>query len=540
MKRNIILYTFFCVVLLLFYLINQSLPFMVDDWQDFGFIWNENGEIDYNRPMHSYHDILTSQWMLYLHWGGRYLIHTLACLFIHQWGDVAFDLFNTGSFALLIFSLGKLTAPQDILINQLWLGIIGLCMVAILSGSSFPCMYIGAAFSVNYIFAPAICLYWLYLYRYCDIKNKYSKTIFAIFSFVAGWSMELFAVAVGAYAFLYTTLNFKNMQKNKIIHFIFFAAGACLLIFAPGNFERRVHDVSVPTVYWGLLFFWFCNYTLLIFAICITSLHFFSRYNIRNYFKISKTNETLYLLFAWLISIVFVSITKPTYFFDQRMLFGVEYLGVIIILRYILKYYSDIYCLLFKYVVSICVAFFILLVYYQYPIGKEYKTFFAQCLDKEKTNVSFGFKDISVPSFICSYIICHNATIRDNTYSEIFHKEVCVYDDYDKTCFSKFNKVPGDNPFYESNLYLYSKQPLPSEIQVNVLLEEPQHNDLVSLFKRTVTKFYPRKKQKCVVQHLDIHKVNIDGNTFYRTDHNIMKDSYRKVKYISIIDGNTK
>ena len=110
------------VVLLLFavpFLIRNLLLPMVGDDFSYAFIWNGNDlgnlmdGIGPRERIHSFYDILVSQWSHYFTWGGR----TPSMIFIQlfAWlGKIWFDLSNTVVFVLLMLILYWLSVGDTI------------------------------------------------------------------------------------------------------------------------------------------------------------------------------------------------------------------------------------------------------------------------------------------------------------------------------------------------------------------------------------------------------------------------------------------
>lgn len=212
----------------------------------------------------SFHDIIQSQINHYRMWGGRSVVHFIDQAFLlldKSWFNVANSIVFL-LFVLLIYhySLEKKVSNSFLVLEYvlLWVTIPNPIDTIVWQTSS-----------VNYLWGSTFIL--LYLLPYykswerLDVKSKsLSAVLQAIIMFICGvlcgWTIE--AGAVMLLTFIFATLayqikNKKFIQGWEITGFIGSLVGFCILIFAPGNYNRAnvVNQMTPDRSLFGELLF---------------------------------------------------------------------------------------------------------------------------------------------------------------------------------------------------------------------------------------------------------------------------------------------
>ena len=234
------------VVLLLFavpFLIRNLLLPMVGDDFSYAFIWNGDDlgnlmdDIGPRERIHSFYDILVSQWSHYFTWGGR----TPSMIFIQlfAWlGKIWFDLANTIVFTLLMLilywiSVGNTVSPAQHKSVFFWVmagilfGVID--YISTMLWMTGACVYLWAGF-------------WECLFLLPFVTRKHpSVFLMAPLGLLAGWSEEagsLITVMLTAWL-MFVSWRQKQLERWMVVGFCFLLVGCGLLMLCPGSLHRE-------------------------------------------------------------------------------------------------------------------------------------------------------------------------------------------------------------------------------------------------------------------------------------------------------------
>ena len=234
------------VVLLLFvvpFLIRNLLLPMVGDDFSYAFIWNGDDlgnlmdDIGQRERIHSFYDILVSQWSHYFTWGGR----TPSMIFIQlfAWlGKIWFDLANTIVFTLLMLilyciSVGNTISPARHKGVFFWVmagilfGIID--YISTMLWMTGACVYLWSGF-------------WECLFLLPFVTRKHpSVLLMAPLGLLAGWSEEagsLITVMLTAWL-IFVSWRQKQLERWMVVGSCFLLIGCGLLMLCPGSLHRE-------------------------------------------------------------------------------------------------------------------------------------------------------------------------------------------------------------------------------------------------------------------------------------------------------------
>ena len=234
------------VILLLFaipFLIRNLLMPMLGDDYSYAFIWNgeELGnlldDIGPRERIHSFYDIIVSQWSHYFTWGGR----TPSMIFIQlfAWlGKIWFDLANTFVFTVMMLvlywlSMGEMISPARHKGLFLWV-IVGFLFGII-------------DFISTMLWMTGACVYlwsglWECLFLLPFVTRKHPPMLLmAPLGLLAGWSEEagsLVTVIMTAWM-MFVFWKQKRLEKWMIVGFLFLLIGCGLLMLCPGSIQRE-------------------------------------------------------------------------------------------------------------------------------------------------------------------------------------------------------------------------------------------------------------------------------------------------------------
>lgn len=223
---------------------NLLFPMLGDDFS-YAFIWdgehwgNLMDDIGPRERIDSVADILVSQWSHYFTWGGR----TPSMLFIQlfAWlGKVWFDLANTLVFVLLMLvlywlAMGRIVSPGRHKGTFLWV------MVCMLFGVlDYPSTMLWMTGACVYLWTGLWECLFLLMIRTTphNMERSWGACLLAL---LAGWSMETggMATVLLTACFLYMYWRQGLLRRWMVWSFVFLFIGFCLMMFAPGSFQRE-------------------------------------------------------------------------------------------------------------------------------------------------------------------------------------------------------------------------------------------------------------------------------------------------------------
>lgn len=208
-------------------------------WDDLDYIFGVN-----NQYIVSFPDIIRSQVHAYTHWNGRFIVHSLVQLFVTIGGLTSFFICSSMFFVLLLMStrylLGRFGGEE--ISNILFITIAYLSLPQI--GSTF---YGDCAWTCNYMYSAAIYTFFLAIYYHIGTDHIqypiWKNVLLLFFGIICGSWQESFSIGIGAALLLihgYELYQGKGIKKRLSLFLLVlgFGIGACIGIFAPGNFCR--------------------------------------------------------------------------------------------------------------------------------------------------------------------------------------------------------------------------------------------------------------------------------------------------------------
>ena len=176
------------------FLLNVHTPLQMDDY-DYSFSWSTG------KPLAGVADVLASQAAHYRLWGGRSVVHTLAQLFLY-WGKGVFNIANTAAYMLLVLELYTLAKPK---------------------GRRFCWTVLLVIHAALFTLVPFFGTVFLWLDGACNYLNENAAC--------GMLAVALLLLADSAY-------RGKRTPVSAWLCLAVQAAGAAMMILAPGNFAR--------------------------------------------------------------------------------------------------------------------------------------------------------------------------------------------------------------------------------------------------------------------------------------------------------------
>ena len=217
----------------LFFLINEQVPFFSDDI-------NWIGSLETNNFSGFVESIINRQVNVWLTENGRAMNHLLWQITVAN-GDLCYDVFISVVFVFYLWSAINLAA-----IRFVWSSLF------LWSIAAFSTLYLSPASSSNFYWAAGGChylwpamlsiVYLILLKKSCINKFSIIKlTFLSFFSFVAGWTHEIFALPISFALFcmiIYNICKGKHLSKQHFCLIIPFWLGALLIVVSPGTIAR--------------------------------------------------------------------------------------------------------------------------------------------------------------------------------------------------------------------------------------------------------------------------------------------------------------
>lgn len=214
------------------FLLNAHTPLQMDDY-DYAFSWSTG------KPLSGVADVLASQAAHYRLWGGRSVVHTLTQLFLYA-GKGAFNVANTAMYVLLVLELYALVRPKDRRFCWPVLLVIHIALFALVP--FFGTVFLWLDGACNYLWGTALAILPLLLVPRLMEKRHTALSVMAVpICFLSGWTNENAACGVLAAVFCMLADRYRRKEKVPLAAWLCLAAqaaGAAVMILAPGNFAR--------------------------------------------------------------------------------------------------------------------------------------------------------------------------------------------------------------------------------------------------------------------------------------------------------------
>ena len=320
---------------LFFFILNRLYPAYLDDW--FYFFNYSNGE-----PIRSFCDIIEGQYEHYFTWGGRNVVHTIA-QFLLWIGSFWSNVLNTLVYLLFVLLI-YFIANKNNKVNISTFILITILIWFTLPTFSQNILWITG--SANYLWGCLIVMGFIYpfiSYYYTQRKKQgiVRNISFLLIGIVAGWTNENVAAAM-IFLIIGLIILLKVRKIAIPLWMIFGFAGAvigfAIMVLAPGNYERRAHELWVvhhmkeitPSFYFyrfvtvAKLSYAYLLYPVIIYA---ASLVLYWKKGIED-----KKKETLYLSLLFFLSSVIATLAMSgSPIFPERAWFGIIILLIVAI-----------------------------------------------------------------------------------------------------------------------------------------------------------------------------------------------------------------
>lgn len=504
-KNHVVLWI--CAIIL-FYVLNAISPFLRDDFT-YQFLYKSPGyTFDYSHHINTFSDIINSQYLHYLHWGGRAIVHILTQLFCGILGKHLYNVIAALMFGFWMLPFGKLcmpTCPQKVVLPS---AMFFTFLFWLYMGEPLV-FYSGITFSLNYLYTSFLCLWFIYLYlSYNKYKShKLLTFIMPVLAFFSAWGHEAFTIGTGILLFVWSLKNIKTIEKKQIFSLILFGLGSVFLILAPGNFARNANNQSDV---FGVLRQLFVSYK---FGICLLLLFGAYRKNIAELFVLLKQN--IHFVSAWLVSILFVMAIGQT---SVRALVGVDLFGFILFVRLVSKRISNYFCeQLFPILSLSLLGLLVCIIFYQRHASMEYTRLYETCKAAPKGSTQYlTFAYLQTPKWMQDKFVSYRyywcSEFWDKEYAKAYGINLHISEE-EALLFKKAGmKIKGNNPFYQIGDYLYSSTNISSNLRVKIHYSNYKADNMLLLCKKALSYIFPNLRSKTLELTYKVQKVDLNPN----------------------------
>lgn len=218
--------------------LNLLTPMFADDY-NYSFMWDKSKRIE------TIVDILHSQYMHYMEWGGRTVAHSIG-QFLLMSNEYIQAFLNALVFILLIYLIYWHSQGERLNFRSNHFILLLITLFCWTSLPNFGETNIWLIGSVNYLWTTVIILAFLLPYRlklfstFTLKENNFNRFRIFLLGIIAGWTNENTALSVIVLISIFIIYSYKEkcIESWMIFGFIGLIIGYAILIFAPGNIER--------------------------------------------------------------------------------------------------------------------------------------------------------------------------------------------------------------------------------------------------------------------------------------------------------------
>lgn len=313
---NIIFGIFVLCVAAIIYLLTYFTPMASDDW-NYVFIFGTD------QYIHNLWDVIQSQYMHYLEWNGRAIVHTLVQTVDALLGKDVFNVLNTLMFVTFLYAIA-INVTDD---RKQYYKVFSLSFILLfLFYPGFDLGVLWLCGSFNYMWPATALLFFNYVLEKKQFSNRANLPLF-ICGILCGWTNEAFVAGLAGAYFIYYLSHHKSLSRQRCFMLAGFFLGALFLMLAPGSLHRALDRGPRPGLVVMFQAFTSMNNVRITFIMLalIPSLALTRNLKIGQWFKREQV-----LIMAFLISFVFVWLTRH---FSDHSRFGIELYALMLILR---------------------------------------------------------------------------------------------------------------------------------------------------------------------------------------------------------------
>ncbi len=223
----------FGIIAVAFGVLNFLTPEYHDDYI-YKFMF-EGGSVNYDHPIRSLGDIVSSQLDHYHSVNGRSLVHTLVQLFTGLLGKPIFNILNIIMFGIFVWMLKKFLRRPSCDVPAM-----ALTLTLVLLLPRFKDTFLWMTGSVNYLWSATATLLFLLMHEKQQHQHIDKRLpVMLVAAFLLGWTHEGITLPLGAALVITHILSFKHSRSRQGLWLtLAFFAGSCMSALAPGTIAR--------------------------------------------------------------------------------------------------------------------------------------------------------------------------------------------------------------------------------------------------------------------------------------------------------------
>ncbi len=246
MRKKAIYFICLSVIGLLIWFFTWCTPYYSDDW-------NYDLIFHLKQPIHSFRDVVVSQYYHYLYQNGRMVPHLIIQTFDGLLGKSWFNVCNALMMVLLLHLLvvrvsiqspysGKveIPAPSRRTLPTWAIASLSFFLLFFLI-NGFKESFLWMSGSVNYAWVAVLLLGFDLLVIRGHFKRRYD-ILLLICGILCGWTHEGIVIGMSAGYVVYYFFHKKELTRSRLFLLTGFFIGTLLVVFSPSNLHR--HDIS--------------------------------------------------------------------------------------------------------------------------------------------------------------------------------------------------------------------------------------------------------------------------------------------------------
>lgn len=241
MKNKFLIIIILIISLLLFYIMNEIIPFFGDD---IAFCYN----MSTGDKVVSLSDLFASVYQSYFVFNGRILCTMLMQSFVCFFGEDLFNILNSVVFGVVIWLLVRIGLHNKGVFHNVagWV-IVVICLFS-LSTSADSLFYWGAG-AGSYLWPLVFVLIFISISKECEDKITTKYSFFYLFvGFVVSLHHEVYVLPLSVAYFIYYAFNYKIITKPLFYLLLGLFLATLFVVFSPGTLQRLANRTGETTI----------------------------------------------------------------------------------------------------------------------------------------------------------------------------------------------------------------------------------------------------------------------------------------------------
>ena len=225
-NRKYLLGSFLLMVCLIMWCLNYLTPLSSDDWTDFYVVRDQ---------IHSFGDIIKSQYVLYTTLNGRIIPHFIIQLCDILLGKGLFNIVNAIMLLVFLYAIA-INVTDDRKQYYKIFSAAFILLFFLMPGFDLGFLWLCGA--CNYLWIATMLLFFHFALEKKRFESKISLVLLFLYGIVCGWTNEALVLGLAGAYFIYYATHRKELTRQKAIMLAGFFIGTVLLVSSPGSIQR--------------------------------------------------------------------------------------------------------------------------------------------------------------------------------------------------------------------------------------------------------------------------------------------------------------